>query len=82
MNPDVKSILYNRARRARNYATEENTPVPDVLTHLDLLDNEKPNHAAVLLFGVKPQRFLITSEVKCMHFHGAQKLKPPIISNL
>jgi len=46
------------------------------LTHLDLLDNEKPNHTVILLFGVKPQRFLITSEVKCMHFHGAQKLKP------
>ena len=66
----------SRARRTRNYAVEENTPVLDVLTHLDLLDNEKPNHAAILLFGVKPQRFLITSEVKCMHFHGAQKLKP------
>ena len=66
----------SRARRARDYAVEENTPVPDVLTHLDLLDNGKPNHAAILLFGVKPQRFLITSEVKCMHFHGAQKLKP------
>ena len=46
------------------------------MTHLDLLDNEKPNHTAILLFGVKPQRFLITSQVKCMHFHGAQKLKP------
>jgi len=31
---------------------------------------------AILLFGIKPQRFLITSEVKCMHFHGARKLKP------
>jgi len=65
-----------RARRARDYALTEDIPVADVLTHLDLLDNEKPNHAAILLFGIKPQRFLVTSELKCMHFHGTQKLKP------
>jgi len=66
----------SRARSARDYALAENTPVRDVLRHLDLLDNKKPNHAAILLFGIKPQRFLITSEVKCMHFHGTKKLKP------
>ena len=66
----------SRAKNARDYALAETTPVNDVLTHLDLLDGEKPNHAAILLFGKKPQRFLISSEVKCMHFHGAQKIKP------
>ena len=64
------------ARNSRDYVLSEKTPVKDVLIHLDLLDKGKPNHAAILLFGVKPQRFLITSEVKCMHFHGIQKLKP------
>lgn len=64
------------ARNSRDYALSEKTPVKDVLTHLDLLDKGKPNHAAVLLFGTKPQRFLITSEAKCMHFHGIRKLKP------
>ena len=33
-------------------------------------------HAAVLLFGRQPQRFLITSEVKCAHFHGTEVAKP------
>jgi predicted HTH transcriptional regulator len=65
-----------RARNTRNYALAEMTPVADVLTHLNLLEKGKPNHAAILLFGLKPQRFLVTSEVKCMHFHGKQKLKP------
>jgi len=64
------------ARNARDYALSETTPVVNVLTHLDLLNKGKPNHAAILLFGIKPQRFLVTSEVKCMHFHGTQKLKP------
>lgn len=66
----------SRAHNARDYALAETTSVVNVLTHLDLLDKGEPNHAAILLFGVKPQRFLITSEVKCMHFHGTQKLKP------
>ncbi|MFH1901329.1 MAG: Fic family protein [Candidatus Omnitrophota bacterium] len=29
-----------------------------------------------MLFGKKPQRFLITSEVKCLHFHGTEVRKP------
>ena len=64
------------ARSSRDYALSDKTPVKDVLTHLDLLDKGKPNHAAILLFGAKPQRFLITSEVKCMHFHTLEKRKP------
>jgi predicted HTH transcriptional regulator len=64
------------ARDSRDYVLSEKTPVKDVLTHLDLLDNGNPNHAAILLFGNKPQRFLISSEVKCMHFHGTVKSKP------
>jgi predicted HTH transcriptional regulator len=65
-----------RAHNERNYNLAETTPVVNALTHLNLLEQGKPNHAAILLFGLKPQRFLITSEVKCLHFHGTQKLKP------
>lgn len=65
-----------RARSERQFALPENAPVVDVLTHLDLLDAEQPTHAAILLFGTKPQRFLRTSEVKCSHFHGTQVQKP------
>ena len=46
------------------------------MAHLNLLDNGSPTHAAVLLFGKEPQRFLPTSEVKCMHFHGTTVSKP------
>lgn len=65
-----------RARRERQYVLAENTPPLEALTHLDLLDNGSPTHAAVLLFGKKPQKFLPTSEVKCMHFHGTEVRKP------
>jgi predicted HTH transcriptional regulator len=66
----------SRAKDERGYALAGTAPVLDVLTHLNLVDNDKLTHAAVLLFGIKPQKFLIASEIKCMHFHGAQKLKP------
>ena len=46
------------------------------LTHLRLLDGDRPSHAAVLLFGKAPQKFLLTSEVKCLHFHGTEVRKP------
>ncbi len=65
-----------RARRERQYILEEDTPLPEALAHLNLLDNGRPTHAAVLLFGKAPQRFLITSEVKCLHFHGTEVRKP------
>ena len=64
------------ARRARGFALDEDTPPAAVLEHLNLLDNGRPSHAAVLLFGARPQRFLISSEVKCMHFHSTQVHKP------
>ena len=47
-----------------------------MLEHLNLLKNGLPTNATVLLFGNKPQRFLISSEVKCAHFHGTEVRKP------
>jgi predicted HTH transcriptional regulator len=47
-----------------------------VLEHLNLLKDGGPTNAAVLLFGKEPQRFLISSEVKCAHFHGTAVRKP------
>lgn len=65
-----------RAQRERGYALGPKTPLLKALTHLKLLDADRPNHAAVLLFGKDPQRFLLTSEVKCLHFHGTEVRKP------
>lgn len=45
-----------QARRVRQFALPENTPPADVLAHLNLLRNGKPNHAAILLFGRRPSR--------------------------
>lgn len=65
-----------RAQAERNYPLGPRTTTPKALAHLNLLDRGRPNHAAVLLFGSQPQRFLITSEVKCLQFHGTTVAKP------
>ena len=66
----------SRAQAERNYPLGPRTSTPKALAHLNLLDHGRPSHAAVLLFGKQPQRFLITSEVKCLQFHGTTIAKP------
>jgi len=65
-----------RAKTERGYRLGLRTPQKAVLTHLNLLNDERPTNAAVLLFGKEPQRFLPTSLVKCLHFHGTEISKP------
>lgn len=64
------------ARRERKYALSPDAASGEALAHLNLLDGDRPNHAAILLFGKEPQKFLPTSEVKCLHFHGTEVRKP------
>ena len=64
------------ARRARGFPLTDDTATEAVLEHLNLLRTGRPTHAAILLFGAAPQRFLISSEVKCAHFHGTEVRKP------
>ncbi len=55
----------------KEFATER-----QVLKALHLLNKRRPTHAAILLFGNAPQRFLFSSEIKCAHFHGTEVRKP------
>lgn len=71
----IKQFL-ETAKRERNYALSVRTNRKKTLAHLNLLDDGYPTHAAILLFGGNPQRYLPTSEVKCLHFHGTKVRKP------
>ena len=64
------------ARRIRQFPLDEDTSPEDLLGHLNLLNKGRLTNAAVLLFGKAPQRFLISSEIKCAHFHGTMVAKP------
>ena len=64
------------ARVVRQFPLPEGTPPPQLLEHLNLLNEGRPTNAAILLFGKAPQRFLISSEIRCAHFHGTEVAKP------
>jgi predicted HTH transcriptional regulator len=64
------------AKAARKYPLKRDTPVENVLIHLDLLRDGKLNNAAVILFGKDPHRFFIQAEVKCVQFLGTEVKKP------
>ncbi len=64
------------ARRARQFPLADDAATEALLEHLNLLNQGRLTNAAMLLFGKRPQRFLISSEVKCAHFHGTRVAKP------
>ncbi len=64
------------ARRAREFPLTEGASTQELLGHLNLLNDGRPTNAAVLAFGKAPQQFLISSDVKCAHFHGTEVAKP------
>lgn len=64
------------AKEKRKYPLDINTSIKDALTHLNLLNHERPTNAAILLFGKNPHRFHITAETKCLQFSGTEVEKP------
>lgn len=47
-----------------------------VLQNFNLLRDDRPTNAAMLLFGKNPHRFFNNAQVHCFHFHGTEKRKP------
>ena len=64
------------ARGARSFPLPEEASPEELLEHLNLLNDGRPTNAAMLVFGKAPQQFLISSAVKCAHYHGTQVAKP------
>jgi len=64
------------AKKERGFPLNPGTPTEKVLKHLDLLEGAQPTNAAILLFGIKPQKFMPAAEIKCMHYHGTEIAKP------
>ena len=64
------------ARSARSFPLPEGALIEELLVHLNLLNDGEPTNAAMLLFGKAPQQFLISSGIKCAHYHGTEVAKP------
>ena len=76
LNSEFMVRFIRTARRARQFPLTEDASSEELLEHLNLLHDQRPTNAAVLLFGKTPQRFLISSEIRCAHFHGTVVSKP------
>ena len=76
LEPEGMTLFVRIARRARKFPLPEDVPPEGLLKHLNLLNKGRLTNAAVLLFGKSPQRFLLSSEIKCAHFHGTEVEKP------
>src|SRR5690606_532200 len=64
------------AQSTRGFPIAATEPSEKILTHLNLYENERVTHAALLLFGKEPQRFFINSEIRCASFAGIRVEKP------
>lgn len=75
---DIDKIRFfvTSAKHKRKFPLSTEKTPEEILTHLNLFANGRITNAALLLFGKKPQRFFITSEIKCAHFHGTEIVKP------
>jgi predicted HTH transcriptional regulator len=60
----------------RKFSFETTPTLVNVLTELGLLHNNRLLHAALMLFGKKPQRFCPAAVVKCSHYHGFEVTRP------
>ncbi|MDR2562946.1 MAG: DUF4062 domain-containing protein, partial [Prevotellaceae bacterium] len=76
LSEDKIEWFVNRAKAERNFPLAMDNGIEKILTHLNLLRKGKICNAALLLFGKQPQRFFLTSEIKCAHFHGIRVEKP------
>lgn len=64
------------AGRERGFPLARSTTTESLLTHLSLLDGDRPTNAAVLLFGSAPQRAHRAAQVNCVHCHGTEYRRP------
>ncbi len=76
LDPERMAWFIRTARKTRRFPLAGDASPTELLEHLNLLDDRRLTNATVLLFGKQPQRFLISSEIKCAHFHGMEVAKP------
>ena len=73
----IKYVVFFSCPFKTKFSTFGRYSHKELLTHLDLIDeNDRIANAAILLFGKKPQKYFIPSEVKCVQFYGNVVRKP------
>ena len=74
-NQQVVSFIETAESKGRLTLKGSRSPKA-VLQNFNLLRNNKPTNAAVLLFGKNPRQFFNNIQVHCFHYFGRKKGKP------
>jgi ATP-dependent DNA helicase RecG len=74
-NQQVTSFVETAEAKGRLELKGSRSPKA-VMQNFNLLRNNKPTNAAMLLFGKTPRRFFNNTQVHCFHFFGTEKHKP------
>ena len=65
------------ARECRGFPLSEETPIRGILEHLGMVgESGKPRRAAMMCFGKNPQKYAVSSGVKCIEWYGTERAKP------
>jgi len=77
-NIDKEKIKWflKKAKAERNLDIDYTASSSEALKRLNLLIDNKPTNAAILMFGKNPQRYFIQSEIRCARFKGIKAVKP------
>ncbi|MBR5037852.1 MAG: DUF4062 domain-containing protein [Prevotella sp.] len=77
IDPSKVELFVNLARDRRKFPIPFSAGIPKILTHMNLMaEDGRLTNSALLLFAKDPQKFFITSEVKCAQFYGTKVEKP------
>jgi ATP-dependent DNA helicase RecG len=70
IDPEKVRKFLSRAIAERQWRIDPQTPVQQALNQLDLMRNGQLTVAALLLFGQRPQHFLVQGYLRCARFKG------------
>lgn len=70
IDPGLVKAYLTRAQQALQIDLDPDTPIEMALESLEVLKDGKPTNAAMLFFGMRPQKFIDSAEVRCAKFRG------------
>ncbi len=75
IDPEKVRKFLSRAITERQWQIDPQTPVQQALNQLDLIRNGQLTVAALLLFGQRPQHFLVQGYLRCARFKGNSEVE-------
>ena len=75
IDPEKVRKFLSRAIAERQWPIDPHTPVQQAINQLDLIRNGQLTVAALLLFGQRPQHFLVQGYLRCARFKGNSEVE-------